>query len=607
MMSNIMGDDSTNPGGAGDHIDDTKNVPKKVLVCDDDRTHLLLMTETLKGLGYEVCQAINGDVALEKYFSFVPDIVLLDVNMPNKNGFEVCKAIRESVQGADTPILMITGLGDHASIENAFSVGATDFLPKPIQWPMIKHRIKYMLRSIDNQISLRNSEKELRYLAYYDTLTQLPNRQFFKQQLQKEIAHSARKNAKLAVMMIDLDSFKRINDSLGHNFGDQVLQVVSQRLNKYLRECDSILQGSTEVKCPELARLGGNEFTVLLSDVGNNINVMQIARRINYELSQAININKYSIVVTASIGISMYPHDGQDAETLLKHADSAMHDAKANSTGSFKFHSKDLTRRLLDRLQLEEYMREALLTQMFELYYQPQVNIKTGKINNAEALVRLHHPSLGMISPADFIPVAEDTGLIIDLGNWIMREACLQAIAWQTNLAEPISVSINVSSKQINQPDFVANLVNILNETGVDPGLIEIELTESIAMNNAHENTEKLRAIKALGIKLSIDDFGTGYSSLSYLKKFPIHTLKIDRSFIVDLALKEEEKAIVDAIFAMANALKLDVVVEGVETLEQLACIEEICGKSDVLVQGYYFSRPLPAGEFVDFVGDFKR
>ena len=580
--------------------------PKKVLVCDDDRTHLLLMSETLKGLGYDVCQANNGESALESYFSCKPDIILLDVNMPNMNGYEVCKAIRADESGADVPILMITGLDDHSSIENAFSAGATDFLPKPINWPMIKHRIKYMLRSIANQISLRNSEKELRFLAYYDALTHLPNRQFFKQQLNKQIGHCDRHDTKLAVMMIDLDSFKRINDSLGHKFGDEILQVISQRLTQYLRQSDSVLRDSTNIQCPELARLGGDEFTVMLSDVGSNMNIMKIARRINHELCQAIDINKYSVVVTASIGIAIYPHDGQDADTLLKHADSAMQHAKANSTGSFKFHSKDLTQRLLDRLQLEEYMREAIQTNMFELYYQPQIDILTGTVTNAEALVRLHHPTLGLISPADFIPVAEDTGLIIELGNWITRQACLQAMAWQKTMPVPITVSVNVSSKQISQPNFVPDLLNILDETGIDPFLIEVELTESVAMNNAQENIEKLRAIKALGIKLSIDDFGTGYSSLSYLKKFPIDTLKIDRSFVVDLSLKEEEEAIVSAIFAMAFALKLDVVVEGVETLDQLECIKRICGNSNVLVQGYYFAKPLPAIEYAEFVKAFK-
>jgi EAL domain-containing protein (putative c-di-GMP-specific phosphodiesterase class I) len=251
-------------------------------------------------------------------------------------------------------------------------------------------------------------------------------------------------------------------------------------------------------------------------------------------------------------------------------------------------------------------MREAIQTDMFELYYQPQIDMLTGTVTNAEALVRLHHPSLGMISPADFIPVAEDTGLIIELGNWITRQACLQAMAWQKSMPVPITVSVNVSSKQISQPNFVPDLVNILHETGIDTALIEIELTESVAMNNAQENIEKLLAIKALGIKLSIDDFGTGYSSLSYLKKFPIDTLKIDRSFVVDLSMKEEEEAIVSAIFAMAFALKLDVVVEGIETLAQLDCIKRICGRSNVFIQGYYISKPLPANEYAEFVAAFK-
>lgn len=578
---------------------------KKVLICDDDRTHLLLMSGTLESQGYETFQAGDGEQALQLYAKHLPDMVLLDVNMPKKDGFEVCRAIRATESGKTIPILMITGSDDHGSIDKAFSAGATDFLPKPIKWPMIRHRIKYMLRAYDTQKDLAESEKKLRYLAYYDPLTNLPNRQFFKEQLKTSIALSRRKSNLLAVLFIDLDGFKRINDTLGHSYGDLVLIEVSKRLNKHLRESDVITRGSEDKSELQVARLGGDEFTVLLNDCGNDTKIAQIAKRLIQELSRPIKIEQYSLVVTASIGISICPDDAEDAELLLKYADSAMYEAKASGKNCFKLHSKDLNERSINRLKLEEYMREALETNMFELYYQPQIDPNTNTIQNAEALIRLHHPTLGVISPVEFIPIAEDTGLIIEIGNWVIKTACLQAIAWQQALPYPIHISINVSGKQLNQPNFVLELNSIIKETGVSPELLEIELTESMIMNNAEENIEKIAAIKALGIKLSIDDFGTGYSSLSYLRRFPIDTLKIDRSFVNELSTNDEDKAIVKTIAALAKALKLEIVAEGVETAEQLACVNDICEKKNVLIQGFFYSKPMPSKDFLNFINGF--
>ena len=584
-----------------------RKAKEKILICDDDRTHLLILNETLIARGYEVEQAINGELALEAYHRFLPDIVLLDVSMPKMDGFAVCTAIRESKTGREIPILMITGSDDHASIEKAFEVGATDFLPKPIKWALIQHRIRYMLRSAQYQNNLKVREHELRNLAYFDTLTQLPNRQYFTKQLAKSIALSSRQKTTMAIMFIDLDSFKRINDTLGHTYGDVVLKEVAARLTTQLRQSDTIGYSNRENES-QVARLAGDEFTLMLSDCGSSDQVMQIAKRILKAISKPIIIDQYSLVVTASIGISICPVDGDNADDLLKYADAAMYEAKENGKNCYRLHSKELNERSINRLKLEEYMREALVTQQFELFYQAQINPSNQQVEGVEALLRLRHATLGIISPQEFIPVAEDTGLIVEIGYWVITQACKQLVSWENSAACNIKISVNVSVKQINQLDFVKNLGNIIKYTGANPNLLEIELTESIVMSNPEENINKLLAIKKLGLGLSIDDFGTGYSSLSYLKRFPLNTLKIDRSFVVGLStsLDNEEAAIVKAISAMANALNLDIVVEGVETEDQLKVVTSLCEGKNTLIQGFYYTKPLPITEFSAFLLSFK-
>lgn len=585
---------------------------KKILICDDDRTHLLILSETLIQQGYDVEQALNGELAVEAYHRFLPDIVLLDVSMPKLNGYKVCSIIRASQTGRNIPILMITGSDENESIEQAFEVGATDFLPKPFKWTLIRHRIKYLLRSSDIQKSLLKSERELRHLAYYDTLTQLPNRQNFTERLASLIALSARQNKPMAVMFIDLDNFKRINDTLGHSYGDIVLKEISSRLTKQLRSSDLVSRpdGTLDPNFDpqsQVARLGGDEFTIVLNDCGNSDKIALVAKRTLEQISKPIAIKQYSVVVTASIGISMCPIDGSNPEDLMKYSNMAMYAAKENGKNSYKLHSKELNDRSLNRLKLEEYMREALLTGNFQLYYQPQVNVANGQIKGAEALIRLNHPSLGIISPGDFIPVAEDTGLIVDIGYWVIKQACEQIKLWQNTSMANNKVSVNVSVKQINQADFVKLLSAIIQQTGIDPKLLDIELTESIIMNNPDQNIVKLNELKKLGVSLSIDDFGTGYSSLSYLKKFPLDTLKIDRSFVVGLSSEKnnEDAAIIRAITAMSDALHLNVVVEGVETQEQLECIKTICCQHRTLIQGFYYSKPIPNDSFLEFAKNF--
>ncbi|GAA0855046.1 two-component system response regulator [Aliiglaciecola litoralis] len=568
----------------------------KVLVCDDDLTYLMIMRDTLEVEGFEVFEASDGEIALSEFFKVSPDIVLLDVKMPLLSGFDVCQKIRSSEQGADTPVLMVTGADDYKSVESAFAAGATDFLPKPIKWPMVTHRINYMLRSRQAVVNLQKSEERLRYLAYYDPLTGLPNRQHFKEQLEVIVNLAKRGNYHVAVFFIDLDRFKRINDTLGHSYGDKLLQLVAKKLQVNLRQSDMVLRTSDDANTSELARLGGDEFTIVLSNVGSTDGVSVVAQRLINELSEPIKLEQYEVVVTPSIGISIYPHDGDNVETLIKNADAAMYFAKESGRGCFKFYSESLNSKAIDRLKIEESMREALKNDDFELYYQPQVKLSDGSISHVEALIRWRHPERGLISPGEFIPIAEDSGLIVEIGRWVLNTACVQAKHWQNTLPNPIRVAVNISARQFKSASFSDEVAEVLLRTDLPAELLELELTESAVMNNVKENIIRLHSLKSMGVSLSVDDFGTGYSSLSYLKRFPIDTLKIDRSFIIDISNDENDEAIVAAILALANSLKLNIVAEGVETLRQLETLKKL-GAQSILIQGYYFHRPMPAND----------
>lgn len=444
-------------------------------------------------------------------------------------------------------------------------------------------------------------ERRLHQLAYYDSLTGLPNRQSFYENLEKFISLAKRGNYQAGVMFIDLDRFKRINDTLGHHYGDKVLQEVAIRLKESVRESDFIARNYhiDTFNNNELARLGGDEFTLFLSQIESPEETSAVTQRIIESLSKPIIIDNYELTVTPSIGIAMYPENGSTVHELMKHADIAMYQAKEDGRRTFKFYSSNLNTRALERLQLEEQMRNALKNNEFQLYYQPQVDLQSNKITKAEALIRWIHPELGFVSPADFIPIAEESGLIIELGDWILETACSQAKAWQTQGLSGCRVSINVSSVQFKQTALIDKVQEALEKTGLPPHLLELEITESAVMSDVEDNIERLQQFKKMGISVAVDDFGTGYSSLSYLKLFPIDTLKIDRSFVDDIATDENDVAIVKAIMVLAEAMDLKVVAEGIETMEQLKILHTFGCQQ---IQGYFFSRPLPVDQFRQFV-----
>jgi diguanylate cyclase (GGDEF)-like protein/PAS domain S-box-containing protein len=437
--------------------------------------------------------------------------------------------------------------------------------------------------SIFSDISEKKmSEERIYHLAHYDILTGLPNRSSFQNDIEEALVRAIRRGHQVALLFLDLDQFKLINDAAGHTAGDELLKQVALRLKRTVRDEDVV------------ARLGGDEFTVLLDDIHSAENADLVAEKILHQLASPFQLDHSELVVTTSIGISVFPDDCDDAATLLKNADTAMYRAKEQGRNNCQFFTEEMKTRASERLRLENEMRSALKRNEFLLHYQPQVDTQSGKIVGLEALVRWQHPERGMVPPGVFIPVAEDSGLIVPLGKWIMQEACAQYKAWLDAGLQPVRIAVNLSGRQFVRQDLHGMVEKILDEAGIPPQCIELELTESTIMENVDETIEVLKALRELGVHLSIDDFGTGYSSMAYLKRFTIDKLKIDQSFVRDIATDSDDAAIVTATIAMAHALNLTVIAEGVETEQQLEFLKD---NGCEQMQGYYFSRPLPARE----------
>ena len=413
-----------------------------VLVCDDDPTYLLLMQETLSSDNHKVLTAANGVDALKLYIQHEPNIVLLDVHMPMLSGFEVCAEIRKHPKGKDIPILMVTGADDILSIESAYKHGATDFLPKPLRWPMVAHRVRYMLKGSETFNSLKQSEEKMRRLAYIDSLTGLPNRQSLDESLEEAIWFAAKERQSLVIMYIDLDNFKRINDTLGHDFGDKLLKKISEKICQCVKEKAGFPDALIDVNDIEVFRLGGDEFMILLNQTLHDDDVKVVAQSLVTCISELVSIDDYEVALTPSIGIAMYPRDGANVTELKKHADVAMYYAKSMGRRGYRFYAESLNENAMKFLQIEGCLRNALSNDEFMLHYQPQVCLKSNKIISVEALLRWMSPELGYVTPSDFIPVAEDSGLINELGEWVMRTACFQAKAWLDAGMQDFRVSV---------------------------------------------------------------------------------------------------------------------------------------------------------------------
>jgi diguanylate cyclase (GGDEF)-like protein len=429
----------------------------------------------------------------------------------------------------------------------------------------------------------KRAEEKIHHMAFHDALTDLPNRRLFHERL-KELFEDARHQDRMAaVLFIDVDRLKNINDTLGHHVGDEVLKQLARRIQAYVKENDTA------------ARFSGDEFIILMSNVSHVDEVSNFAKGMSPLLKGPYYYGHQELYITASIGISLFPANGRDTDTLIKNADSAMYRAKEKGGNTFQFYNDEMNKRSMEKLSLEVSLYKALERNEISVYYQPLLDLQTGQIFGMESLVRWNHPELGMISPATFIPLAEETGLIVPIGNWVLREACAQTRTWQNKGYDSLSVSVNISVNQFQQPGFVQYIAHTLDETDLHPNKLCLEITESVAMKNVSYVADTIARLRQLGVQISIDDFGTGYSSLSYLKRFRVHTLKIDQSFIRDVTTDEDNAAIVTALIAMSQQLKIKSLAEGVETKDQLEFLR-VQGCNEI--QGYVFSKPLSSNDF---------
>lgn len=679
----------------------------RVLIVDDDAVLRLLAQEALQGFALTVAEADCGEAALAYLQTdSPPDLVLLDVDMPGMDGFEVCRRIRQRFDAVTLPIMMVTGCDDMASIATAYEAGATDFIAKPINWPILGHRARYLLRNaelaqsfrrlqrkqsglleavpdmmfvLDRQYIYRDfkagtgiapyvppeafmgkaihdvlpfeeaismeynidrvletgevitqaytlgmsgearhyearfapcgadevlavvrditqnkrNEEHIRHLAYYDSLTGMPNRQHFHELLEIAMDEARLTQTRLALMFLDLDGFKRINDTLGHDVGDKLLQAVAERLRVHLRASDQVMRspGSTG-KVSHIARLGGDEFTVLIHAVERPDVMAEIAQRICVALEEPFHCADNEVAVTTSIGIAIFPDDGHDASTLLKHADRAMYHAKEQGRNNWQFFRADMEAGAHERLRLEHELRQALAGGALTLLYQPIVRADTLRVDSFEALSRWKHPLRGMISPDEFIPVAEEMGLIIPLGEQVLRNVCRQVRQWLADGLPVVRVAVNVSGHQVREYDFADKILAILDEEQVSGDYIRIELTESVLMSATTHMIESLQRLSQQGMTMAIDDFGSGYSSIAYLKHFPVTELKIDKSFIEGIPQNSHDAEVTAAILAMVKQLHLEVVAEGVENMAQL---EFLVASGCDLLQGFLLSPPVTA------------
>ena len=500
------------------------------------------------------------------------DVVLLDLHLPDASGIDCV----EKIQRADphVPVVVLSGQGDEDYAVEILNRGVQDYL---VKW---EGDGRVILRAIRYAIERKRSEAKLHYLARYDSLTGIPNRQHLREQLEHATTRAIRRQQQMGLLFLDLDRFKAVNDTLGHELGDELLRAVVERLKGSVRQGDTV------------ARLGGDEFAVLLEDVSGPLEIEPIARSIVSRFQEPFQLGGRQLSVTASVGITLYPTDNTDPMALLNNADIAMYQAKEQGRNNFKFFAPSMHEEILRYHGIENDLRKGIAEQQFQLLYQPQVSFSDYRVHAVEALLRWNHPTRGLVTPDEFISVAEESGCIVPLGLWVLDEACRQLKQWEAAGLPVPRMAVNVSAVHFHQPDFHDHVRETLSRHSVEPGRIELELTERSLMEDTDGARASLRALKNIGVRLAIDDFGTGYSCLAYLRRFPIDVLKIDRSFVSDLNTSTDDQAICAAILSIAQRLSLDSVAEGIESEQQLRFLTK---QGCRFGQGYYFSRPIDA------------
>ncbi len=602
-----------------DTADDNTSVRPRLLIVDDISDNRTILTRRFQRRGFDVVEAECGLTAIELIDKESFDLVLLDVMMPGMDGIETLKRIRSQNSASELPVIMVTAKSESTNIVDALELGANDYVTKPVDFAVALARVNTQisrkravervalaneeLRKVNEGLERRVEERTSRlidanqrlkveiadreesqarsqYLAYHDSLTGLGNRLLFKEQLEEALKDVSVASHPLAVLFLDLDGFKAVNDTLGHSIGDLLLKSVATKLRDILPRTDRI------------ARLGGDEFAILQISAAQPGSSIALAEKIIEVVGQPNSIDGHDVTVGASVGIAVARPGDINTENFLKSADLAMYSAKSDGRGTYRMFDPEMDAIVQARRLLERDMRTALAQDGFRLFYQPLVNLQTKKVTAFEALMRWQHPERGMVPPSDFIPVAEEMGLIVQLGEWALRQACAEATEWP----DEVCVSVNLSPLQFSKGNLVSSVMSALASAGLPASRLELEITESVLLEKSERNITILNQLRDLGVRISMDDFGTGYSSIGYLRSFPFDKIKIDQSFVRDLLVDEGSLAIVRAIAGLGVSFGMITTAEGVETEEQMRCLNlEGC----IEVQGYLYSRPVPADEIV--------
>ncbi|MCK5003206.1 MAG: EAL domain-containing protein [Gammaproteobacteria bacterium] len=549
-----------------------------VVLADDDPSIRLMVRHVLESEDYEIVEAEDGLDAIKAVEKQHPALVLLDAVMPGLDGFTTCQQLKDRGH-IDVPVIMLTGLDDDASVERAYEVGAIDYITKPIKWAVLKHRVRSIVKSV-------MAERKIQQLEYRDTLTQLPNRLLFVDRLEQAIVRAERHRESIALMVVDIDDFKLVNDSFGHEAGDKLIKAVGDLLSKSMRRADTV------------ARLGGDEFAIIIENVDGEDDAISIADNVTTILEHNVRLDNQETFTSASVGIAMFPDDGADASTLLKNADTAMFRAKEQGRRCFQFYKAEMSVNAMERLELENSIRQAIENNELVIHYQPTIDIHNNEISGVEALLRWQHPEKGIISPDDFLQVAIESGLIISIGEWMIKTICHQLRVWKDAGMENQNVSINLTAKQFKDQDLVSAFKIALDEHQVEASELTIEVTEKTLISSEGEIEATLVKLHDMGMTISVDDFGIGFASLTNLKDLPIDVVKIDDAFIAGVPDNEQDVAVVTAIAGLTRGLKLKLLAEGIENERQLNMLK---GLGCQYAQGFYWSKALPADQYEQF------